>query len=434
MGSAQTDLQSETGSRRGWRERFEPGLYRQHSRRCPRSADHRPGGRCGDCPWVLVVPGAAPGMTRQVRHYGSITEARAERRRLLAAGRPEVRPSASHTDIVTVRDLARAYLVAHDGILAPSTLRGHSQAYVRSIDALLGDVELRHLTRRQVGQWLAAIAQTHGRHGCWKALTALRTFCRYAESISIIPENPANGMRLPKATGDDQARRGSRRVLTLEELARLIGAGGSTRIEVMIRVSAECGLRLGEVVGLRWPDIDLQAQQITVARSVWQEPGSNGSPPIRHVKRPKSGEAKTIAMGASLAARLADWYAESVIGSGAQADGYVFPGKLGGPMGAFTPGQALGRVCRRAGLVDDTGRPLVSWHSLRHTSASVMLAHGVPLPDVAAQLRHADPRITAQVYSHSLGADRLQAAASVFDALSPTRTLHNTLHAEAGRE
>jgi len=214
----------------------------------------------------------------------------------------------------------------------------------------------------------------------------------------------------------------------------LITAAGSTRTEVIVRVSAECGLRLGEVVGLRWPDIDLQAQRITVARSVWQEPGRNGSPPIRHVKRPKSGDAKTIAMGSSLSARMAEWYAEGVIGSGAQADGFVFPGRGGDSMGVFTPGQALGRVRRRAGLVDDAGRPPVSWHSLGHTAASVVLASGVPLPDVAAQLRHADPGITAQVHSHSLGADRLHAAASVFDALSATRTLHNTLHTQGGRE
>jgi integrase len=67
--------------------------------------------------------------------------------------------------------------------------------------------------------------------------------------------------------------------------------------------------------------------------------------------------------------------------------------------------------------VDAERRPLVSWHGLRHTAASLVLAEGVPLPDVAAQLRHADPSITARVYSHSPGHDRQAAAAATFDGL-----------------
>jgi hypothetical protein len=61
--------------RHGWRERLEPGMYRAHVAACPRSQDHKPGGRCV-CPLVLVVPGDSPGRTRQVRHSGTVGEAR----------------------------------------------------------------------------------------------------------------------------------------------------------------------------------------------------------------------------------------------------------------------------------------------------------------------------------------------------------------------
>jgi integrase len=74
----------------------------------------------------------------------------------------------------------------------------------------------------------------------------------------------------------------------------------------------------------------------------------------------------------------------------------------------------------------------VSWHELRHTAASLMLAAGVPLPDVSAQLRHADPGITARISSHTLGQDRQHAAASVFDGLGTTGTLRETLRETAG--
>ena len=98
-------------------------------------------------------------------------------------------------------------------------------------------------------------------------------------------------------------------------------------------------------------------------------------------------------------------------------------------MGAYTRGRALGRACVRAGLVGAAGRPLVSWHGLRHTATPLMLASGAPLADVAARLRDADPRITAQGYSHMLGEDRQHAAAAVFDALgeSPARPGERTV-------
>ena len=361
-------------------------------------------------------------------HPGPVGEARAERRRLLAAGRPEPPVEANPaSDIETVRDLTRAYFQAHQGVLAGSTLRGHDSAYRRSIDGPLGSVDLRDLTRGRVVAWVASTAQTHSRHGVWKAVTALRTFCKFGESVGLLSENPAARLRLPRAHGDEDTRRGARKALNLEELGRLVAATPSARVECMVRISAECGLRRGELVGLRWADIDLQACRMVVARSVWQEPGLHGAPPVRHVKPPKAGHAKTVAMSPALAERLGDWYAEAVIDAGASAGGYVFPGPDGGPMDAYTPGHALKRACVRAGLVDESGRPLVSWHGLRHTAASIMLANGIPLPDVAAQLRHADPAVTARVYSHSLGEDRQHAAASVFGDLRSARTVPETV-------
>jgi len=199
----------------------------------------------------------------------------------------------------------------------------------------------------------------------------------------------------------------------------------------MVRTSAECGLRLGEVVGLRWGDVDLAERRVTVRRAIYQAPGRNGEAPHRVEKPPKAGREATVALTSGLARLLSEWFSVSVVETGASASGYVFPARDGGPLGIYTPNQALGRLCRRAGLVDDAGRPLVSWHGLRHSCASNMLAAGVPLPDVSAQLRHADVSVTARVYAHSLGHDRLQAAVSAFDALETPRTLREDVAGNA---
>lgn len=83
--------------------------------------------------------------------------------------------------------------------------------------------------------------------------------------------------------------------------------------------------------------------------------------------------------------------------------------------------RALERACHRAGLEDPPARPggrprrFVTLHGLRHTAASLMLAGGVPLTVVAAQLGHADPAITARIYAHLVSGRDLDLAAAVFE-------------------
>jgi len=412
-----------TRARRGWRETVEPGIYRAHKLSCPSSSDRKAGRRC-TCGFQFKAPGFGPGETRLVSHPGPVAAARAERRRLMAAGRLErsVEPEPV-SDIVTVRDLAQAYLRANARVLAPSTVHFYEQAYRTGVDPLLGGVQLAELTRSRVVAWLAEISSTRSDHWVWKAHTALRSVCKFGVSSGLIEENPAAGLRLPKSGADDSARMGAHRVVTMEQLQGLIAACPDVRTEAMIRVSAEAGLRAGEMIGLRWSDLDLHARRATIARSVWQAPGRRGEPPTHHVKKPKNGRVAVVALSAGLAERLADLFAIEVIEKGGAADGYVFPGQHGKPLDKYAPGRILGRTCKRAGLVDAHGKALISWHGLRHTCASLMFAAGVPLPDVSAQLRHSNPAITAKVYTHSLGEDRQHAAASIFDAQTARETV-----------
>lgn len=412
-------------ARRGWREPVEPGLYRVHRLACPSSQDERPGRRCR-CPFILVVPGAQPGTRRQVSHPGPIGEARTERRRLLAAGRPE--PEAAPVAPETLHDLARDYFRTIAAALAPSTLKGYEEAYVRSIAPRLASLELRTLTRERMEDWVAGVLRDQGRHAAWKALACLRPMLRRAVEWGRMTENPAARIRLPRPTSAAQKGnhvQGSRRVLDRAQLARLIAACPVVDVECMVRLSAEAGLRKGEVIGLRWGDLDLALRRVTIGRTVWQ--GRKDGQTVRYVRPPKSGRPRRVALPDGLLKRLADWYAESVIEGGTAAEGWVFPGRDGGPMDEGSPNQALDRALRRADLVDDDGRGLVTWHGLRHGAASHMLAAGKPLTAVAMQLGHADPSITARIYSHLLNDSMLDDAVSAFDPAERRPGLRETL-------
>lgn len=408
-------------ARRGWRETIEPGLYRTHRVACASSIDHRPRRRC-DCSFQIVVPGARPGTTRLLTVAESVTRARAERDRLRGEGRPEppavIQPG-------TLDEFAGEYLRAKAPTLAPSTVKGREEAYRLRVSAALGDLDVSEITRQRVEKWLAETLAFSSRHATWKALEALRAILKAAVEWGRIAENPAAGLRLPKAPPGEFRR--ATKVLDAEQLAALFAGTRRIHLETMFRTAGEAGLRLGEVIGLKWPDVDLAARRVTVARSVWQEAGRDGKPPRRIVGSPKSGRARRVAISAGLAARLAQWYAAAVVEGGAPADGYVWPARAGGPMDSSTPGQALARVLVRVGLVDGVGRPLITFHGLRHTAASIMLSRAVPLIVVSRQLGHANPNITAQVYAHLLSDSQLDDAAAVFDDLPETGTLRGTL-------
>ena len=161
----------------------------------------------------------------------------------------------------------------------------------------------------------------------------------------------------------------------------------------------------------------------------WQRP--DGIPRARVEKTTKGRRARRVAVSPTFAALLGDWYEQAVVEGGADAVGYVWPGKGGGPMAADSSTQLVERALRRCGLVDENGRPLVSLHGLRHTAGSIMLAARVPLIVVSRQLGHSNPQVTAQVYAHLLADDQLDLAAGALDALLGTDTVRETVRESA---
>jgi len=397
--------------RRGWRERVEPGVYRLHRIACPSSRDQRQGRRCG-CAYQVLVPGTRPGLTRAVTVRGSVTEARAERRRLQAAGQPTPAVSEpSRRACPTLRELAEQWTRTRQGVLAPNTLAEVEVDVRLRLAPVLGHVPVNEITRQQVDELVADLIRTGaGVRMVRGVVSTLRRLLQAAVEWGYIAENPARRVRLPAP--ETHTRQAHERVLSMDELRRSIrSCNGSLRTETLIRAMAEAGLRRGEVIGLRWDDVDLVGLRLHVRRSVSDVHG------IRQERTTKGKRSRRVAISEGFAERLAAWKAAC---GGERAAGYVWPGTGGMPMNAHSPNQSLTRVLRRAGLVDPDGVPLVTPHGLRHTAASLMLAAGVPLIVVSRQLGHANPNVTAQVYAHLLADSQLDEAAAAFAGLGPS--------------
>ena len=100
-------------------------------------------------------------------------------------------------------------------------------------------------------------------------------------------------------------------------------------------------------------------------------------------------------------------------------------------MNEGTPSQAVARALKTANLVDTDGRPLCTFHGLRHTCATAMLTAGIPLITVSRFLGHADPSVTAQVYAHLVDPTQFEKAAAVFEEEHPANTLRETLREDS---
>ena len=288
------------GSRRGWRERIEPGLYRSHRLSCPSSHDERPGRRCR-CPWQIVVPGAAPGTTRLQTIEGSVVDARARRRTLQASGRPSQPRAGGHPRRVRAGLLhgqGAGPGAGHD----PQPRRGLLRADRAGARRAAPDRDHPRARRALAGGARpASLEPAHGRPD------------RRAPSGSSsapplewerIPSNPASRLTLPAP--ETETEQAVERVLDAKQLQMLFAAAGTLRTETMLRVAGEAGLRRGEIAGLKWPDVDLPGRRLSVRRSIVQERASADSP-MRKIERTTKGRrARKVAITKALAARLGE--------------------------------------------------------------------------------------------------------------------------------
>jgi integrase len=162
-----------------------------------------------------------------------------------------------------------------------------------------------------------------------------------------------------------------------------------------MRLAIICGARRGELVGLRWGDIDFSAGTVTVACSLSQTRAHG----VRE-KSTKTDRVRTIddlspeALEALHRQRAAQNAERLAAGERYRDSGHVFQEPLGGPIAPDKATGAFRRLARRNGV------PTTSLHALRHTAGSWLIADGTDPRTAAHVLGHASPSITLAIYSH----------------------------------
>jgi integrase len=184
--------------------------------------------------------------------------------------------------------------------------------------------------------------------------------------------------------------------LTPQQAQALLDAAKNHRLESLYHVALWMGLREGEVLGLRWQDIDFEARTLRVAVTVQ---AIGGKLVIGTPKTVKSNRTLPLppALIASLRAHHLRQLQERLLGRTSWQDhDLVFPSIKGTPISPRNLVRDFKKLLMRAGLPD------IRFHDLRHTSASLLADQGVPVRVAMEILGHSDIRTTQNIYTHVL--------------------------------
>ena len=284
---------------------------------------------------------------------------------------------------------------------SPGTVRSYHTHITKYVIPLLGDHRLDRLTPEHISDAWAALL-TDGMPGKEDAEplspttvagthTILSRSLKVAVQREFLTRNPVALVDAPRRS-DVEAD-----VLTHDQGQALIDTARDKRNAARWTVALSLGLRQGEALGLRWPDVDMESGLLTVRKSLTRVTGRG------LVLGPTKGKRSRIIkipapLFADLKAHRTAQNAERLAaGSAWVDDGYVFAGTDGRPIDPKADWTAWRDLVKAAGLEH------VKLHSARHTAATMLLARGVPIEVVAEILGHTDLRIT-RGYQHRVDA------------------------------
>jgi integrase len=360
----------------------------------------------------------APGSTRenriQISAYGfpnkKVAQDAESERRLEVQRASTAAPDEPPPPALMLKDLFgeffKEYAVPN---LAPKTIERYTETLSYLSPALL-ETPVDQITPRLLTREWNRLRESGGHHRKTRVVRPLsaKTVRNIAGVVSsafawgikwqIAPTNPVANSALPAIPRKEGI------AFSIDEQELLLKAAQTHwALPITLELAAATGARRGEILALRWSDI--VGSRLRIARALSQTKAG------LTFKRPKSEKSRTVTLPASAVALLQAHRARQEIcrrqfGPHYRADlDLVVANPDGTPLKPDSISAAASALCRRLKLPKGA-----SFHTLRHTHGSHLLAAGLELPAVSARLGHSNPNVTATVYAHVLAGRDDQAA------------------------
>jgi integrase len=221
-------------------------------------------------------------------------------------------------------------------------------------------------------------------------ISMVSSLMRYAVRQRLVERNPVRDLDRDDRPGG--ARQSEPRYLSTEQVAQLLAAMGDT-FRPVAATAAYAGLRVSEVLGLRWDDLDFDGKRISVSRQL--DPDGT----IRDVTKTTASSAQVPLLPALERELRAHRSRQAGIDLQlTRRDALVFTTAHGKPQSRRNALRAVHRAAEAVGLNREGVEP-VGLHDLRHSFVAIALDSGATLAEAAVLARHANAKVTGQIYA-----------------------------------
>jgi integrase len=294
--------------------------------------------------------------------------------------------------------------------LKPKSFEKYEGIYRNYIkDSALGKLKLKDLRATHIQRYYNDLLDNEKKPvSTIKGLnTRLKPCLAEAEKQGYIQKNYCKMITLPKDNTTKEIK-----VLTPDQQRNFIAAINGHELEVLFLVALSTGLRLGEILGLKWSDINFDTGTLTVNRTLQRvteisRDGKRESKVIEQLPKTKNS-IRTIPIPQNILSRVKDHRIEQnksrlKLGELYFNDDYVFCSELGYPIDDKRPARNLKSILNKINIEP------IKFHGLRHTYATRLFEANVPPKTVQVLMGHYDISITLDIYTHVMEDTKLEA-------------------------
>lgn len=274
--------------------------------------------------------------------------------------------------------------------LSPTTIWGYDSIIKKHINPILGHIELQKLRPVDIQQYYNIKKDELSGKTLTQHHRVIRKALDYAYKLQMIPNNPADAVEPPKP------KKYKAKVLTREEIKALLKALEGDKLEVPINLCLALGLRRGELLALKWEDINFKEGTIHIRRNLVRA----GNKLV--LKEPKSETSNRLLKLSPTLLKMLKKHRKKqlelkmLLGELFEDNNFVFTKNNGELINPATFSHQFSDFLKKNNL------PQIRLHDLRHTNATLMLQSNIAPKIASNRLGHSTITITMDLYSHVL--------------------------------
>jgi integrase len=275
----------------------------------------------------------------------------------------------------------------------------------------IGRKRLASLTPLDVSRMVGEVQAAHSANAAAYSLRVLKMALKQAVLWEMVPRNVAAAVKPPRVERQEM------KFWTPAQVSAFLDAARGHRLYALFHLALTTGMRRGELLGLHWEDVDLEAGRLWVRHNLIDAKGG-----VR-LDTPKTrGSRRSILLTPDVVQVLRDHRERmEVEAMGRRRRGRAWPQAemvFVSDEGTYLDPSNVGKAFRE--LISAAGVQRIRLHDLRHTAATLLIRQGVPAKLVADRLGHSDPGFTLRVYTHVFDEHREEAALSLAQLLGAT--------------